>query len=135
MFTAATCVDGGRAAAPSRHSNASVRGRHRLQPKRAAFVGELPSSQVETRSPNRSPAPKGSHGTRSSPESFSAARVALRRHHRQSSAPLGTCPALDGEPGDHGLHNSETDKATPDDDNDFVSLASYTYESVQPPSL
>ena len=33
------------AAASSRHSNASARGRHRLQPKRA--VGEIPSSQVE----------------------------------------------------------------------------------------
>ena len=35
------------AAASSRHSNASARGRHRLQPKRAASVGEIPSSQVE----------------------------------------------------------------------------------------
>ena len=34
--------------------------------------------------------PKGSHGSRSSPESFSAGRVALRRHHRQSFAPQGT---------------------------------------------
>ena len=32
------------------------------------------------------------HGLRSFPKTFSAGRVALRWHHRQSSAPLGTCP-------------------------------------------
>ena len=37
------------------------------------------------------------------PESFSAGRVALRRHHRQNSVPLGTRPALDGGPSDHDL--------------------------------
>ena len=63
-------------------------------PKRAASVGEIPSSHVETRDPNRSPAPEGSHGPRSSPESFSAGKVASRRHHRQSFEPLGTCPPL-----------------------------------------
>ena len=45
----------------------------------------------------------------------------------------GRVPALDGGPGDHDLDDSETDTATPDDDN--VSLASYTYESVWPSSL
>ena len=73
----------GPAAASGRHSNASVRGKHRLQSKRAAFVGEIPLSQVETQS-------KGSHGSRSSPESFSEGGAALRWHHRQSLAPLGT---------------------------------------------
>ena len=85
---------------------------------------------METRNPNRSPAPEGSHGPRSSPESFSAGRVALRRHHRQSPAPLGTVPALDGGLGDHDLDDFETHTATPADDDDIVSLASCTYESV-----
>ena len=66
-------------------------------------------------------------------ESRSASRVALRKYHRQSSAPLGTCPALDGGLGDHDLDNSETDTAKPDDD--IASLASYSFESVQPSSL
>ena len=35
------------------------RSRHRFHSKRATFVGEIPSSQVETRNPNRSPAPGG----------------------------------------------------------------------------
>ena len=69
-------TDRGRAAASSRHSNASVRGRHRLQSKRAAFVGEILSSQVETRNPNRSPAAE-----RGPAESFRASRVALRWHY------------------------------------------------------
>ena len=38
-------------------------------------------------------------------------------------------------PGDHDLDDSETDTALPDDDNDTVPLASYTYESVWPSSL
>ena len=38
-----SCVDRGRAAASSRHSNASVRGRNRLQSERAADVGEITS--------------------------------------------------------------------------------------------
>ena len=42
-------VDRGRAAASSRHWNASARGRHRLQSQRATSVSEVPSSQVETR--------------------------------------------------------------------------------------
>ena len=50
-----------------------------------------PASQMETRNPNRSPTPKGSHGSGSSPESSSEGR-ALRRHDRQSPAPLGSCP-------------------------------------------
>ena len=38
------------------------------------------------------------------PSSFSSGRVALRRHHRQSSAPLGsTSPLLDGGASDHDL--------------------------------
>ena len=108
------CVDGGRASAPSRHSNASVRGRHRLQPKRAAFGGEVPLSQVEARNPNRSPAPPGSHGTRRSPESFSAGGAALRRHHCQCSLHhWGHVPALAGGPGDHDLDDFQTDTAKP----------------------
>ena len=39
-------------------------------------VGEIISSQVETRNPHRSLATECSHGTRSSHESFSASRVA-----------------------------------------------------------
>ena len=42
----------------------------------------------------------------------------------------GQVPALDGGPGDHDFDDSETDTAIPDDDDDMVSLASYTYESV-----
>ena len=97
--------------------------RTRLQPKRAAFLGEIPSSQVETRNPNRSPAPESSHDTSSSPESFSTGRAALHRHHRQSFAPLGTCPRSGV-----ALQYLTTTMT-------FVSLASYTYESVQPSSL
>ena len=41
----------------------------------------------------------------------------------------GHVPALDGGPGDH-LDDFETDTAIPDDDDDIVSLASCTYESV-----
>ena len=67
------CLDGGRADAPSRHSNASVRGRHRFQSEHGLA----------------SPAPEGAMAA-SSPESLQ--RGALRRHHRQSPAPLGTCP-------------------------------------------
>ena len=89
------CVDCGRATTSNHHSNASVRGRHRLQPKRAASVSEIfPSSQVETRNPNCSLATVGGHGAHSSPESFSAGRVALRRHHRQSPAALGDMSPL-----------------------------------------
>ena len=47
----------------------------------------------------------------------------------------GHVPALDGGPGDHDLDEFETDTAIPNDDNDVASLASYTYESVQPSSL
>ena len=54
---------------------------HRLLPEWAADVGEITSSQAETRNPNRSPAPEGSRGPRSPSESLSASRVALRRHH------------------------------------------------------
>ena len=42
----------------------------------------------------------------------------------------GHVPALDGGPGDHDLDDFETDTATPDDDEDIVSLTSCTYESV-----
>ena len=42
------CVDRARAATSSRQSNASVRSRHRIQPKRAAFAGEITPSQVES---------------------------------------------------------------------------------------
>ena len=52
----------------STHSNASGRGRHRLQPKRATSVSEVPSSQMEARNSNRSLVPEGSHGPRSSPK-------------------------------------------------------------------
>ena len=55
----------------------SARGRHCLQSERAVPVCGIPSSQVETRNPNRSLAPEGSCGSRSSPESFSASSVAL----------------------------------------------------------
>ena len=48
-------LDSGRTTAPSRHSSASVCGRHCVQPFRAASVGEITSSQMEARSPNRSP--------------------------------------------------------------------------------
>ena len=44
-------------------------------------VGEVPSSQVEARNSNRSPAEEGSHGPRSSPEPLREGGVALRRHH------------------------------------------------------
>ena len=99
-----------------------------LQPKRAAFVGEIPS-RVEIRNPNRSPAPEsGSRGTRSSPEWVFACTIDRALLH------WGHVPALDGGPGDHDLDDFETDTATPDDD-DSVSLASYTYESVSPSSL
>ena len=47
----------------------------------------------------------------------------------------GHVPALDGGPGDHGLDNLETNTAVIDDDDDIVSLASCTCESVQPSSL
>ena len=40
---------------------------------------------------------------------------------------------LDGGPGDHDLDDSETDTAVPDDD--IASLASCSFESVQPSSL
>ena len=43
---------------------------------------------------------------------------------------LGQVPTLDGGLGDHDLDDSETDTAIPDDDDDIVSLASCTYESV-----
>ena len=62
------CVDCRRAAASSRHPGASVRSRHRFQSEWAAFVGEVPSSQMEARTPNRSPAEEGSHGSRGSPK-------------------------------------------------------------------
>ena len=42
----------------------------------------------------------------------------------------GHVPALDGGPGDRDLVDFETDTAIPDDDDDIVSLASCTYESV-----
>ena len=42
------CLDSGWATAPSRHSNASVRSRQRLQSKRAADVGEITSAHAET---------------------------------------------------------------------------------------
>ena len=42
----------------------------------------------------------------------------------------GHVPALDGGPGDHDLDDFETDTAKPDDDDDILSLASCTYESV-----
>ena len=44
---------------------------------------------------------------------------------------LGHVLALDG-PGDHDLDDFENDTAVPDDDDDIVYQASYTYESVQP---
>ena len=46
----------------------------------------------------------------------------------------GHVPPLDGGPGDDDHDDSETDTAIPDDD-DIASLASYTFESVQPSSL
>ena len=71
------CVDCGR----SRHSDASVRSRHRFQSGWAAYVGEVPSLQMEAPNPNRSPAEEGSHGSRCSPKPFCKGGVALRRHH------------------------------------------------------
>ena len=41
-----------------------------------------------------------------------------------------TSPLFDGGAGDHDLDDFETDTATPDDDEDTVSLASYTHDSV-----
>ena len=109
-------------------SPAAETGRH--------FASEIPSSQLETRNPNRSPAPEGSHGPRSSPEPFSAGRMALfagiidrALHH------WGHVPVLDGEPGDHDFDDSETDTAIPDDHDDIVSPATCTCESVWPSSL
>ena len=62
-----------------------------LQDAQTSPLGEVPASQIETRNSNRYSTPKGSHGPRSSPESFCTGRVALRRHHRQSHAPLRKC--------------------------------------------
>ena len=47
----------------------------------------------------------------------------------------GHVPAFDRGPGVHDLDDFETDTTIPDDDDDIVSLASYTNESVQPSSL
>ena len=47
----------------------------------------------------------------------------------------GHVPALDGGPGDHDHTDSETDTAVPDDDDDIASLASESFESLQPSSL
>ena len=46
-----------------------------------------------------------------------------------------TSPPLDGGPGDHDHADSETDTAIPDDDDDIASLASCSFESLQPSSL
>ena len=89
---------------------------------------------METRNPNRSPAPEGSRGTRSSPESFSAAEwlfagiIDRALHHWEH------VPALDGGPGDHDLDDFETDTAYLTTTM-TLSPASYTYESVWPSSL
>ena len=87
-----------RAAASTRRSNASVRGRHRLQPKRAASVGETPSSQVETRNPNSSPAPEA-RALLPNPSALAEwlfAGITDRALHH-----WGHVPALDGGPGGH----------------------------------
>ena len=52
-----------------------------LQSQRATSVGEVPSSQLEARNPNRSFAEEVSHGSRSSPKPLCEGGVALRRHN------------------------------------------------------
>ena len=124
-----SCVDGGRATAPSRHSNASAHGRNCLQPERAAFVGKIKKSQVETRNPNRSPASEGSHGTRCGQSGSSQASLTEPLHHcghvprSRRRAPATTTSTT--------LRLTQQHKTTID----IVFLASYTYESVQPSSL
>ena len=95
------------AAAPSRHSNASVRGRHCFQPERATFSAK-----------------------------------SLHRRWKHDIKIAFLC--VGGQPwlaqfsrilqreqsGSSQVSSTETDAAIPDDDDDIVSLASYTYESV-----
>ena len=50
-------------------------------------------------------------------------------HHWRRVSPL------DGGPGDHDHADSQTDTAIPDDDDDIASLASCSFESLQPSSL
>ena len=47
----------------------------------------------------------------------------------------GHVSPLDSGPGDHDHADSETDTAKPDDDDDIASLASRSFESLQPSSL
>ena len=47
----------------------------------------------------------------------------------------GLVPSLDGGIGDNDHADSETYTAIPDDDDDIASLASQSFESLQPSSL
>ena len=119
-------VDSGRTAAPSRHSDASVRSRHRFQPKRRQMS---PKSlhrrwkheiQIARAATARAVLPNPSARAE-----WLFAGIIDRALHR-----WGHVPALDGGPGEHDLDDSETDTAIPDDGDDRVSLASYAYESI-----
>ena len=66
---------------------------------------------------------------------FGTSRMSSRQDHRQAVHHWGYAPPLDGGPRDHDHADSETDTAIPDDDDDIASLASQSFESVQPSSL
>ena len=80
---------------------------------------------METRDPNRSSTADSRHGTSSSAKSIGRAEWFLAGH---------VLP-LDGGASDHDHADSETDTAIPDDDDYIASLASSSFESLQPSSL
>ena len=120
----------GSAATSCRDSNDSVRSRHRLQSHRATSVGEVPSSQMEARNPNRPPADAVlSNASVLAEWLFAGIDRAL--HH------WGHVPALDGGLGCTTLTSTVPtwNTALPDDDDDVVSFESFSQESVEPSCL
>ena len=75
------CLASRRATTPSRHSNTAVCSKHRFQSQPPADVGEIASTQVETRNPDRSCSTESSHDTSSSADPFSTG-ITDRALHR-----------------------------------------------------
>ena len=74
-------VDSGRTAAPSRHSDASVRGRHRFQPKRRQMSPKSLHRRWKHEIQIALLRRRAAMARAVLPNPLSASRVALRRHH------------------------------------------------------
>ena len=102
-----SCLDGGRATTPIRHSNTAVCSRNRFQPQRPTNVGEITSTQISLlrrrAAMTRAVLPNPSART----EWLLACNIDRALRH------WGHVPPLDGGIGHHDRADSETDTALP----------------------